>query len=91
MRVSYTTSLVVSLLAVPITGLANRGSASRRAWLQQTAAGLTSLAVAAPAVAANPDCFTDCQRECLVLAPKDTLYCRETCRDYCEQPDRAGA
>jgi hypothetical protein len=52
---------------------------------------LTSLAVAAPAVAANPDCFTDCQRECLVLAPKDTLYCRETCRDYCEQPDRAGA
>jgi hypothetical protein len=22
------------------------------------------------------------------LAPKDTVYCQESCRDYCDQPDR---
>lgn len=38
--------------------------------------------------AAKADCFTDCYRNCKIVAPKDDAYCQESCRDYCEQPDR---
>lgn len=45
---------------------------------------------AAPATssAAKPDCYTDCFQNCQALAPKDLDYCRVSCLDYCQQPDR---
>lgn len=43
----------------------------------------------APLIAnAAADCFTDCVKSCKAIAPKDTAYCTETCKAYCEQDDR---
>lgn len=54
-------------------------------------AALASLVITAqsPGIAsAAPDCYTDCLKNCRLIAPNDTSYCRENCRDYCEQTDR---
>lgn len=58
---------------------------SRRTALLGTLVALSPL----PAGAAAADCDTDCMKNCRLIAPNDTTgYCRENCRDYCEQPDR---
>ena len=41
-----------------------------------------------PANAAAPDCFSDCLKNCKLIAPKDTEYCTSSCTDYCAQTDR---
>lgn len=42
-----------------------------------------------PATAgAKADCFADCFKNCKAIAPKDLGYCKESCIEYCEQPDR---
>ncbi|KAL7432572.1 hypothetical protein ACHAXM_005966 [Skeletonema potamos] len=61
----------------------------RRDFLKTTA---TSFAVILftnnhPADAA-PDCFTDCLKNCKLIAPKDPEYCVSSCQDYCSQTDR---
>lgn len=49
---------------------------------------LSNLAFAAP-VQAKPDCFTDCNNNCKKVVPNDTSnYCRDSCIEYCAQPDR---
>ena len=55
-----------------------------------TATGSAAVWSAAPATssAAKPDCYTDCFQNCQSLAPKDLDYCRDSCLDYCQQPDR---
>jgi hypothetical protein len=37
---------------------------------------------------AKPDCYTDCYKNCKVLAPKDDVYCSQSCMEYCSQDDR---
>ncbi len=34
------------------------------------------------------DCFKDCFKSCSELAPGSTAYCKESCNDYCDQPNR---
>ena len=41
-----------------------------------------------PVNAAAPDCFSDCLKNCKLIAPKDTEYCTSSCTDYCAQTDR---
>jgi hypothetical protein len=60
---------------------------SRRAVL--AAAGVTfTVAVAPSMILAAPDCFSDCLKNCKLIAPKDPDYCNENCVSYCEQSDR---
>jgi len=41
------------------------------------------------ASAKQPDCLADCIKNCKQVVPNDTSnYCRDSCMDYCEQPDR---
>lgn len=48
-----------------------------------------SAVVLAPKIShAATDCFQDCIKNCLLVAPKDKAYCTDNCRDYCDQPDR---
>ena len=51
-------------------------------------ATLAATWLASPAQAAKPDCYTDCFANCRAVAPKDLDYCRDSCLDYCQQPDR---
>ena len=37
---------------------------------------------------AATDCYSDCLKNCKAIAPKDTAYCTENCKAYCEQDDR---
>eukprot|EP00586_Coscinodiscus_wailesii_P016686 CAMPEP_0172500858 /NCGR_PEP_ID=MMETSP1066-20121228/143952_1 /TAXON_ID=671091 /ORGANISM="Coscinodiscus wailesii, Strain CCMP2513" /LENGTH=177 /DNA_ID=CAMNT_0013275339 /DNA_START=120 /DNA_END=653 /DNA_ORIENTATION=- len=48
-------------------------------------AGVTPLV---PAANAAPDCMKDCLKNCKEIAPKDTAYCLDNCKSYCDQPDR---
>ena len=41
-----------------------------------------------PAAAKEADCFEDCFKNCKLIAPRDQQYCLDTCKDYCDQPDR---
>ena len=59
--------------------------ASRRVVLRSTAAA--ALFPVTSAVAAT-DCFSDCIKNCNLIAPKDSAYCKDTCKAYCEQEDR---
>lgn len=40
------------------------------------------------ASAQQPDCMTDCLKNCKKIAPQDAAYCLDTCKSYCEQDDR---
>ncbi|KAL7507473.1 hypothetical protein ACHAXN_004654 [Cyclotella atomus] len=40
-----------------------------------------------PSLAAA-DCFSDCLKNCKLIAPKDPQYCTSQCQDYCAQDDR---
>lgn len=51
--------------------------------------GLTMAAFPGPADA-KPDCMNDCLKNCKQIVPNDTSnYCRDTCVEYCAQPDRS--
>lgn len=60
----------------------------RREMLARVAAGLSATAVSIPNALASKDCFTDCQSNCVRNAPGSTAYCKQTCDEYCAQPDR---
>lgn len=34
------------------------------------------------------DCYSDCLKNCKAIAPKDSAYCTENCKSYCDQDDR---
>jgi len=73
---------------------ASTTTSSRRDLLLQcgTAAIITTTTttlVGGPTVAsAKADCFTDCFQNCKKLAPQNLDYCKESCQEYCDQPDR---
>lgn len=46
-----------------------------------------SILLTSPAFAVI-DCKTDCYSNCVRVAPGSEPYCKSTCEDYCEQPDR---
>uniref|UniRef100_A0A8J9X492 Uncharacterized protein n=1 Tax=Phaeodactylum tricornutum TaxID=2850 RepID=A0A8J9X492_PHATR len=52
-----------------------------------TMAGVAVAGGSNPAHAAA-DCYADCFQNCKAIAPKDLGYCKDSCRDYCAQPDR---
>mmetsp|Transcript_13646 Transcript_13646/g.19430 ORF Transcript_13646/g.19430 Transcript_13646/m.19430 type:complete len:158 (+) Transcript_13646:56-529(+) len=62
----------------------------RRTFLTTTASSFAAILFANnhPANAAAPDCFTDCVKNCKLIAPKDPEYCQSSCSDYCAQTDR---
>jgi hypothetical protein len=57
-------------------------------WCVATTTTAATLFVPTQPAWAKADCFTDCYKNCKAIAPKDEGYCQESCRDYCEQPDR---
>ena len=67
---------------------------SRRSMIGVTAGGVASLFMGTLAsfpseASAKPDCLQDCIKNCKLVVPNDTSnYCRDSCLDYCEQPDR---
>ena len=66
---------------------------TRRTWIDTIKAGAIlittqQLLLQSQAVSAKPDCYTDCYKNCIALAPKDNVYCSESCTDYCAQDDR---
>ncbi|KAL7490485.1 hypothetical protein ACHAWT_000066 [Skeletonema menzelii] len=62
----------------------------RRTFLKTTATSFAAILFTNnhPANAAAPDCFTDCIKNCKLIAPKDTEYCQSSCSEYCAQTDR---
>mmetsp|Transcript_8282 Transcript_8282/g.20352 ORF Transcript_8282/g.20352 Transcript_8282/m.20352 type:complete len:199 (+) Transcript_8282:76-672(+) len=62
-------------------------TSSRRSFIIVAGAALFSTSVVGEADAAA-DCFTDCQKECKIIAPKDPEYCQSSCQEYCAQSDR---
>lgn len=85
--INMTSCVVVFLLvaAVHSYNVPARGI-TRRDWLCTSVAG--ALLVAPSAAHAAADCFTDCMKNCKLIAPKDPAYCQDNCRDYCDQDDR---
>lgn len=63
-------------------------NASRRSFLCWTTTAAVSSALAVEPAMAEADCFTDCFKNCRIIAPKDISYCQETCKEYCDQTDR---
>jgi hypothetical protein len=68
-------------------------SITRRNWIDAIKTGVLlltaqQLLLNSQVVTAKPDCYTDCYKNCIALAPKDNLYCSESCTDYCLQDDR---
>jgi hypothetical protein len=76
------------LFSASALALAPPAACSRR-WLIQQASllGITAAATPSRALAAA-DCYTDCFKNCELIAPKSVDYCKSTCVDYCQQPDR---
>lgn len=73
---------------------------SRRLFLLSCIGGFATNAIVAPSVNAmvsspqsenvklglkKDTCLSDCMKECAVIAPKDTAYCTEQCRSFCDQ------
>jgi len=61
--------------------------------VRDVAAPVVGIAIASasqprPATAKEVECFDDCFKNCKLIAPKDQQYCLDTCKDYCDQPDR---
>ena len=77
--------VLVASLTVSVSGLAR--STMRYSRWQAKAAILLGLTFTSPALAA-PDCFLDCKKSCLKVAPGSKEYCVESCTDYCAQTDR---
>lgn len=84
--ISWVTTLVLCVSPVySFSSSTDRRSVLRQILISSTAT--TSLIPAATAWAA-PDCYSDCFKNCKLIAPKDLDYCKSTCQEYCEQPDR---
>jgi hypothetical protein len=70
----------------------NQEDVSRRSLIMGTAAAglVLSWSIIDPQPAfAKADCFSDCTKNCKQVVPNDTSnYCRDSCLDYCSQPDR---
>jgi hypothetical protein len=64
---------------------------TRRNWIKMGAKLVTiqqlTMGVSEPALAKS-DCYTDCYKNCKLIAPKDDIYCKESCTEYCNQEDR---
>ena len=62
----------------------------RRTFLKTTATSFAAILFTnnQSANAAAPDCFTDCIKNCKLIAPKDPEYCQSSCSEYCAQTDR---
>ena len=83
--------------SVAVDETAATATSTRRSFFASTirdvAAPVIGIAVASwsqphPAAAKEVDCFDDCFQNCKLIAPKDQQYCLDTCKDYCDQPDR---
>ena len=66
---------------------------TRRNWIDSIKTGIVllttqQLLLHSQVASAKPDCYTDCYKNCIALAPKDNVYCSESCTDYCLQDDR---
>lgn len=68
-----------------VTSLSKNVVVTRRSAL---ISGLSTALLPFPVMAAETDCFTDCIKNCKLIAPKDPGYCNENCKSYCDQPDR---
>ena len=53
-----------------------------------TASSILATTVVPATAVAEVDCFKDCFKNCQIIAPKDTDYCTQNCREYCAQGDR---
>jgi hypothetical protein len=74
---------VVSLSTTPL----NRRAAI--ASLIGTTSGIvTTLSSPLLSIAAPTDCYTDCMKNCNIVAPNNKVYCTDNCISYCEQDDR---
>lgn len=49
---------------------------------------LALLSFGTPLNAQAVDCYKDCSRNCLKVAPGSADYCKESCTEYCAQDDR---
>ena len=65
---------------------ARDGAFSRKAAVERVlgGAGAAAMCLLPAAAYARPDCYANCSR----IAPKGGAYCKETCEEYCAQPDR---
>ena len=83
-------SLILTLFTLLLVNESNSlslMSASRRSFLCWTTTAVVSSVAIEPALA-EADCFTDCFKNCRMIAPKDLSYCQVTCKEYCDQTDR---
>jgi hypothetical protein len=78
---------VLALLLCPllVASLSSNPIVSRRAALFS---GISTACLPLVSKAAGADCFTDCLKNCKLIAPKDTAYCNDNCSSYCAQEGR---
>lgn len=85
-------SMAIGLLAMAAIGAAIGAAGATvppraGAQLSRRAAVLGLLALPTAALASK-DCLEDCNQNCARNAPQSLAYCRDTCTEYCAQPDR---
>jgi hypothetical protein len=92
---AHTTSLAVSVEHTPemeafSTSTSLAAHMDRRAMLGATifATGAGALFGGVSEAHAATDCYTDCFKNCKLLAPKDLGYCQDNCTEYCAQENR---
>jgi hypothetical protein len=78
-------TLAFILCPLMVASLSSNPIVSRRAALFS---GITTVCLPTLANAAEADCFTDCLKNCKLIAPKDTAYCNDNCSSYCAQEGR---
>lgn len=97
MRLQKNPSLLRMSKTLPIqddiSRMATTGVTTRRNWIDTIKTGVLlvtteQLLLHSQVASAKPDCYTDCYKNCIALAPKDNVYCSESCTDYCLQDDR---
>jgi len=66
----------------------NDASTSRRSVIASFLLMSTAILPGTANAFGEPDCLTDCLKNCRLIAPKDTAYCNENCQAYCAQTDR---
>lgn len=76
---------MISHFLVAATAMVSTPPVTRRAFC----GGAAALAIMQPGEAhAAKDCLQDCLQNCGRLAGGSKDYCVESCKDYCDQPDR---
>lgn len=83
-----TTETSTSAAAVTSTRRSFFAAAVRAVAAPAVGVAVASASQPQPAAAKEADCFDDCFKNCQLIAPKDQQYCLDTCKDYCDQPDR---